>query len=377
MSEKGARRGLRGGASVAGPGSNPHGAWGGTERGRVCVLSRGHVGVGFLRSVVLLGTERETKEVPRVWGDAVQTQLSSALSSSAGGGLSVVGNGSKATPGAPCLLSAPGQQASSRAAPVWVCCSAGTRVVLATRRVLSHRDSHMGCFLCLLCVDLCCVTELAVPDTAVTGKAIHCASLARAPRVSLLRGHPEVGATLTGRVEGTHVRFVSIQACRDFLVLAQTHSKKWQKSLQYERDQRIRLEETLEQLAKQHNHLERAFRGATVLPACAPGAGPGKGGGTGELGGASDRPAALAPAKVGGSGWGASDRPAAQALAEGGGGGGGGCPTGQGASRGGQSSPWSQESVPHTSWDSALRVSCCPCFRVCGSCLEGLPARFQ
>ncbi|XP_061465691.1 oxysterol-binding protein 1 isoform X1 [Rhineura floridana] len=62
-----------------------------------------------------------------------------------------------------------------------------------------------------------------------------------------------------------------INACRDFLMLAQTHSKKWQKSLQYERDQRIRLEETLEQLAKQHNHLERAFRGATVLPANAPG----------------------------------------------------------------------------------------------------------
>ncbi|XP_061335276.1 oxysterol-binding protein 1 [Pezoporus flaviventris] len=62
-----------------------------------------------------------------------------------------------------------------------------------------------------------------------------------------------------------------INACRDFLLLAQTHSKKWQKSLQHERDQRIRLEETLEQLAKQHNHLERAFRGATVLPAGASG----------------------------------------------------------------------------------------------------------
>ncbi|XP_078147434.1 oxysterol-binding protein 1 isoform X2 [Centroberyx gerrardi] len=57
-----------------------------------------------------------------------------------------------------------------------------------------------------------------------------------------------------------------INACRDFLTLAQTHSKRWQKALQVERDQRIRLEETLEQLAKQHNHLERAFRGATVLP---------------------------------------------------------------------------------------------------------------
>lgn len=158
-------------------------------------------------------------------------------------------------------------------------------MVLATRRVLSHRDSHTGGFLCLSCVDLGCVTELAVPDTAVTGKAVHCASLARAPRVSLLRGRPEAGGTLTGRAEGTHERFVSIQACRDFLVLAQTHSKKWQKSLQYERDQRIRLEETLEQLAKQHNHLERAFRGATVLPAGAPGAGPGKGGGPGGSGG--------------------------------------------------------------------------------------------
>ncbi|NXE43693.1 OSBP1 protein, partial [Ptilorrhoa leucosticta] len=64
-----------------------------------------------------------------------------------------------------------------------------------------------------------------------------------------------------------------INACRDFMLLAQTHGKKWQKSLQQERDQRIRLEETLEQLAKQHNHLERAFRGATVLPASTPGTG--------------------------------------------------------------------------------------------------------
>lgn len=94
-------------------------------------------------------------------------------------------------------------------------------------------------------------------------------------------GFQRPGGTLSGQGEGTHVHSVSIQACRDFLVLAQTHSKKWQKSLQYERDQRIRLEETLEQLAKQHNHLERAFRGATVLPAGAPGAGSSKGGGLG------------------------------------------------------------------------------------------------
>ncbi|XP_041723930.2 oxysterol-binding protein 1 isoform X1 [Coregonus clupeaformis] len=51
-----------------------------------------------------------------------------------------------------------------------------------------------------------------------------------------------------------------INACRDFLALAQAHSKRWQKALQAERDQRVRLEETLEQLAKQHNHLERAFK---------------------------------------------------------------------------------------------------------------------
>ncbi|XP_077381037.1 oxysterol-binding protein 1-like isoform X2 [Festucalex cinctus] len=57
-----------------------------------------------------------------------------------------------------------------------------------------------------------------------------------------------------------------INACRDFLSMAQNHSKRWQKALQLERAQRIRLEDTLEQLAKQHNHLERAFRGVTVLP---------------------------------------------------------------------------------------------------------------
>lgn len=71
-----------------------------------------------------------------------------------------------------------------------------------------------------------------------------------------------------------------INACRDFLLLAQGHSRKWQRALQHEREQRIRLEETLEQLAKQHNNLERAFRGATLLPAgTAPHAGSAKGSG--------------------------------------------------------------------------------------------------
>ncbi|XP_045647332.1 oxysterol-binding protein 2 isoform X4 [Ursus americanus] len=53
-----------------------------------------------------------------------------------------------------------------------------------------------------------------------------------------------------------------INACRDFLELAETHSRKWQRALQYEQDQRVHLEETIEQLARQHNSLERAFRSA-------------------------------------------------------------------------------------------------------------------
>nr|XP_036849269.1 oxysterol-binding protein 2 isoform X1 [Manis javanica] len=53
-----------------------------------------------------------------------------------------------------------------------------------------------------------------------------------------------------------------INACRDFLELAETHSRKWQRALQYEQEQRTHLEETIEQLAEQHDSLERAFRSA-------------------------------------------------------------------------------------------------------------------
>ncbi|XP_077995182.1 oxysterol-binding protein 1-like isoform X2 [Glandiceps talaboti] len=52
-----------------------------------------------------------------------------------------------------------------------------------------------------------------------------------------------------------------INACADYLDLAQTQGRKWQRALQHEREQRIRLEETIELLAKQHNTLERACRG--------------------------------------------------------------------------------------------------------------------
>uniref|UniRef100_A0A8C3A4S5 Oxysterol-binding protein n=1 Tax=Cyclopterus lumpus TaxID=8103 RepID=A0A8C3A4S5_CYCLU len=51
-----------------------------------------------------------------------------------------------------------------------------------------------------------------------------------------------------------------INACRDFLDVAESQSRRWQKTLQYEREQRHHLEETIEQLAKQHNNLERAWR---------------------------------------------------------------------------------------------------------------------
>ena len=54
--------------------------------------------------------------------------------------------------------------------------------------------------------------------------------------------------------------------------LAETHSRKWQRALQYEREQRTHLEETIEQLAKQHNSLERAWREAPTLVSSTPSA---------------------------------------------------------------------------------------------------------
>ncbi|RWS29937.1 hypothetical protein B4U80_06650 [Leptotrombidium deliense] len=48
-----------------------------------------------------------------------------------------------------------------------------------------------------------------------------------------------------------------INACTEYLNMAQSHGKKWQKLLQNEHESRIRLEEMVEQLAKQHSHLEQ------------------------------------------------------------------------------------------------------------------------
>ncbi|TRY81950.1 hypothetical protein DNTS_013398 [Danionella cerebrum] len=61
-----------------------------------------------------------------------------------------------------------------------------------------------------------------------------------------------------------------INACRDFLELAESHSRRWQRVLQHEREQRTHLEETIEQLAKQHNSLERAWREAPAHPSSSP-----------------------------------------------------------------------------------------------------------
>ena len=42
--------------------------------------------------------------------------------------------------------------------------------------------------------------------------------------------------------------------------LAQTQGKRWQRMLQYEHEQRLRLEEMVEQLAKQHSLFEKQAR---------------------------------------------------------------------------------------------------------------------
>ncbi|XP_054259945.1 oxysterol-binding protein 1-like [Macrosteles quadrilineatus] len=51
-----------------------------------------------------------------------------------------------------------------------------------------------------------------------------------------------------------------INACAEFLDLAQSQGQKWQKMLQHEQDQRQRLEEIIEQLARQQNILEQAAK---------------------------------------------------------------------------------------------------------------------
>ncbi|KDR07319.1 oxysterol-binding protein 1 isoform X2 [Zootermopsis nevadensis] len=51
-----------------------------------------------------------------------------------------------------------------------------------------------------------------------------------------------------------------MNTCSDYLDLAQTHGRKWQRMLQHERDQRLRLEDMVEQLARQLGGLEQAAK---------------------------------------------------------------------------------------------------------------------
>ncbi|XP_050689095.1 oxysterol-binding protein 1-like [Eriocheir sinensis] len=48
-----------------------------------------------------------------------------------------------------------------------------------------------------------------------------------------------------------------INACNDYVDVSSTAGRKWQRLLQHERDQRLRLEDMVEQLARQHSHLEQ------------------------------------------------------------------------------------------------------------------------
>ncbi|XP_049326246.1 oxysterol-binding protein 2 isoform X2 [Astyanax mexicanus] len=97
--------------------------------------------------------------------------------------------------------------------------------------------------------------------------AKHGAALQRSlSELETLRFPPESGEKIKAVNErATLFRITSnamINACRDFLELAESHSRRWQRVLQHEREQRTHLEETIEQLAKQHNSLERAWREA-------------------------------------------------------------------------------------------------------------------
>ncbi|CAL4067800.1 unnamed protein product, partial [Meganyctiphanes norvegica] len=48
-----------------------------------------------------------------------------------------------------------------------------------------------------------------------------------------------------------------INACNDYVDVSSSAGRKWQRLLQHERDQRLRLEDMVEQLARQHSHLEQ------------------------------------------------------------------------------------------------------------------------
>ncbi|XP_014606256.1 PREDICTED: oxysterol-binding protein 1 isoform X1 [Polistes canadensis] len=62
-----------------------------------------------------------------------------------------------------------------------------------------------------------------------------------------------------------------ISKSNDYFQLAQQQEPKWKKMLQHERDQKVRIEKMVEQLARQHSHLEEAAQHA--LPSVTPAGG--------------------------------------------------------------------------------------------------------
>jgi len=62
-----------------------------------------------------------------------------------------------------------------------------------------------------------------------------------------------------------------LQTSSDYLQLAQQQEPKWKKMLQHERDQKVRIEKMVEQLARQHSHLEEAAQHA--IPSATPAGG--------------------------------------------------------------------------------------------------------
>ncbi|KAG1705475.1 Oxysterol-binding protein 1 [Nymphon striatum] len=58
----------------------------------------------------------------------------------------------------------------------------------------------------------------------------------------------------------------SSEACSEYLYYATTQGRKWIKMLQHEHEQRLRLEDMVEQLARQHSNLEQAAKEASVNP---------------------------------------------------------------------------------------------------------------
>ncbi|XP_043289479.1 oxysterol-binding protein 1 isoform X2 [Venturia canescens] len=92
---------------------------------------------------------------------------------------------------------------------------------------------------------------------------------------SLEPGVPEFSA----KIKAVHERAIAfriaanamIGTSSDYLQLAQQQEPKWKKLLQHERDQKVRIEKMVEQLARQHSHLEEAAQHA--LPSSIPAGG--------------------------------------------------------------------------------------------------------